>query len=138
VEVNAQSGVIRVLRATVTADSGHVVNPDGVKNQIEGGLIQSLSWTLKEEVKFDQTQVLSADWSSYPILRFTEVPPVDVSVINRPGQPFLGTGEASQGPTGAALANAVFDACSARLRRIPLTPERVVQALQTKPEDVRG
>ena len=130
VEVNRQSGRIRVLRAVASADSGHIVNPDGVSNQIEGGLIQSLSWTLKEEVQMDDTQVLSQDWGSYPILTFTEVPPVDVVLIDRPGQPFLGTGEASQGPTGAALANAVFDATGVRFRRLPLTPDRVLQGLR--------
>jgi CO/xanthine dehydrogenase Mo-binding subunit len=106
-----------------------MVNPDGVSNQIEGGLIQSLSWTLKEEVQMDKTRVLSRDWNSYPILTFSEVPPVDIVLIDRPGQPFLGTGEASQGPTGAALANAVFDATGVRLRTLPLTPDRVLQAL---------
>ena len=125
VEVNRRNGRIRVLRAVASADSGHIVNPDGVINQIEGGLIQSLSWTLKEEVKFDDTRVNSEDWASYPILTFNEVPPIEVVLINRPGQPFLGTGEASQGPTGAALANAVHDATGVRFRRLPLTPERV-------------
>jgi nicotinate dehydrogenase subunit B len=125
VEVNRRNGRVRVVRAVASADSGHIVNPDGVINQIEGGLIQSLSWTLKEEVKFDDTRVTSEDWASYPILTFNEVPPVEVVLINRPGLPFLGTGEASQGPTGAALANAVHDATGVRFRRLPLTPERV-------------
>ena len=125
VEVNRRNGRIRVLRAVASADSGHLVNPDGVMNQIEGGLIQSLSWTLKEEVKFDDTHVTSEDWASYPILTFNEVPPIEVVLIDRPGMPFLGTGEASQGPTGAALANAVHDATGVRFRRLPLTPERV-------------
>ena len=129
VEVNRQNGRIRVLRAVASADCGHMVNPDGVSNQIEGGLIQSLSWTLKEEVQMDNTRVLSRDWNSYPILTFSEVPPVEVILIDRPGQPFLGTGEASQGPTGAALANAVFDATGVRFRTLPLTPDRVLQAL---------
>ena len=132
VEVNPRNGRIRVLRAVASADSGHIVNPDGVSNQIEGGLIQSLSWSLKEEVKFDDTQVLSTDWASYPILTFSETPPVEVVLINRPGAPFLGTGEASQGPTSAALANAVFDATGVRFRRLPLTPERVKQGLDKK------
>jgi CO/xanthine dehydrogenase Mo-binding subunit len=132
VEVNPRNGRIRVLRAVAAADSGHIVNPDGVSNQIEGGLIQSLSWSLKEEVKFDDTQILSTDWSSYPILTFSEIPPVDVVLVNRTGMPFLGTGEASQGPTSAALANAVFDATSVRFRRLPLTPERVKQGLEDK------
>jgi CO/xanthine dehydrogenase Mo-binding subunit len=132
VEVNPRSGHIRVIRAVASADCGHIVSPDGVSNQIEGGLIQSLSWTLKEEVKFDDTRILSNDWSSYPILTFSEVPPVEVVLIDRPGAPFLGAGEASQGPTGAALANAVFDATGVRLRQIPFTPERVKQALDKK------
>ena len=125
VEVNPQTGYIRVLKAFVAADAGQLVNPDGVKNQLEGGLIQSLSWTLKEEVKFNTTTILSEDWASYPILRFSEVPPVHIELINRPGMPFLGAGEAAQGPTSAALANAVFDAIGVRLRRIPFTPDRV-------------
>ncbi len=132
VEVNPRNGRIRVLRAVAAVDTGHIVNPDGVSNQIEGGLIQSLSWSLKEEVKFDDTQILSTDWNSYPILTFSEIPPVDVVLINRPGAPFLGTGEASQGPTSAALANAVFDATGVRFRRLPLTPERIKQGLDKK------
>ena len=132
VEVNPRNGHIRVLRAVAAADTGHIVNPDGVSNQIEGGLIQSLSWSLKEEVKFDDTQILSTDWNSYPILTFSEIPPVEVALINRPGAPFLGTGEASQGPTSAALANAVFDATGTRFRRLPFTPERIKQGLNKK------
>lgn len=130
VEVQPENGRIRVVRAVASADAGQLVNPDGVRNQIEGGLIQSLSWSLKEEVKFDDTRILSTDWASYPILTFSEVPPVEVVLINRPGAPFLGAGEASQGPTAAALANAVFDATGQRLRQLPLSPERVLQALQ--------
>ena len=129
VEVNKRNGRIRVLRAAAAADSGHIVSPDGVRNQIEGGLIQSLSWTLKEEVKFDDTGVTSQDWASYPILTFNEVPSIEVALIDRPGAPFLGTGEASQGPTGAALANAAFDAVGVRFRRLPLTPDRVKAGL---------
>jgi CO/xanthine dehydrogenase Mo-binding subunit len=132
VEVNPKNGRIRVLRAVASAEVGRIVNPDGVSNQIEGGLIQSLSWTLKEEVKFDDTQILSTDWTSYPILTFSEIPPVEVVLIDRPDMPFLGTGEASQGPACAALANAVCDATGARLRRLPFTPERVKAALTTK------
>jgi nicotinate dehydrogenase subunit B len=130
VEVNRTTGVIKVIRAVSSADVGHIVNPDGVSNQIEGGLIQSLSWSLKEEVKFDDTRVLSSNWTGYPILKFSEVPPIQVVLIDKPGAPFLGTGEASQGPTGAALANAVFDAVGVRFRRLPLTPERVLAGLR--------
>ncbi|MBL8701596.1 MAG: xanthine dehydrogenase family protein molybdopterin-binding subunit [Alphaproteobacteria bacterium] len=131
VEVTRRNGRVRVLRAVAANDSGHIVSPDGIANQIEGGLIQSLSWTLKEEVKFDDTRVTSEDWASYPILTFSEVPPVDVVLIDRPGAPFLGTGEASQGPTAAALANAIFDATGVRFRRVPFTPDRVRAGLAT-------
>lgn len=132
VHVDSNSGHVRVVRAVASADSGHLVNPDGVSNQIEGGLIQSLSWTLKEQVHFDETQVLSNDWASYPIMVFSEAPPIEVVLINRPGSPFLGTGEASQGPTGAALANAIFDATGVRYRELPLTPERILAGLKNK------
>ena len=130
VEFSPRNGRIHVVRAVAANDSGHMINPDGIANQIEGGLIQSLSWTLKEEVKFDETGVLSNDWKSYPIMTFTEVPPVDVVLIDRPGEPYLGTGEAAQGPTCAAVANAVFDATGARLRRLPFTPDRLKAELE--------
>ena len=129
VEVTRRNGRVRVLRAVAANDSGHIVSPDGVANQIEGGLIQSLSWSLKEEVKFDKTRVLSDDWASYPILTFSEAPPVEVVLIDRPGEPYLGTGEASQGPTSAALANAIFDATGVRMRTVPFTAERMLGAL---------
>ena len=129
VEVDRQSGKIKLLRALAANDSGDLVNPDGVKNQIEGGIIQSLSWSLKEAVRFDASGVKSDDWSSYPILTFSEVPPIAVELINRPGTPFLGTGEAAQGPTSAALGNAVFDATGVRFRELPLTPARVKAGL---------
>ena len=130
VEFSPRNGRIHVVRAVAANDSGHMINPDGIANQIEGGLIQSLSWTLKEEVKFDETGVLSNDWKSYPIMTFTEVPSVDVVLIDRPGEPYLGTGEAAQGPTCAAVANAVFDASGARLRRLPFTPDRLKAELE--------
>ena len=135
VEVIPRNGRIRVLRAVAADDSGEIVNPNGIANQVEGGIIQSLSWTLKEEVKFDKTSVLSRDWASYPIITFAEVPTIDVVLIDRPGEPFLGTGEAPTGPTAAALANAVFNASGARLRRIPFTPERVKAELGTATGD---
>jgi CO/xanthine dehydrogenase Mo-binding subunit len=84
-----------------------------------------------EAVRFDRRRILSRDWGDYPILTFSEVPPVEVAIVDRPGAPFLGAGEASQGPTGAALANAVFDACGARVRDLPLDARRVVQALES-------
>ena len=101
-------------------DSGEIVNPDGVRNQIEGGIVQSASWTLHEAVAFDETRITSRDWSTYPILRFDPLETVEVHLIDRPGQPFLGTGEA-QGPTAAAIANAVADATGVRIRELPFT-----------------
>ncbi|WIG92811.1 molybdopterin cofactor-binding domain-containing protein [Myxococcus sp. SDU36] len=132
VRVDPGNHAIQVLRAVLAADAGEVVNPDGLTNQLEGGLIQSLSWSLKEAVRYDAQRVTSRDWGTYPILTFSEVPPVEVALIERPGEPLLGVGEASQGPTSAALANAIFDATGARLRALPLTPERLAAALQAR------
>ncbi|HEY0523119.1 MAG TPA: molybdopterin cofactor-binding domain-containing protein [Stellaceae bacterium] len=129
VSVDRDLGRIRLRRAVAAVDSGEAVNPDGIRNQVQGGIVQSASWTLYEAVNFDRTRILSKDWSTYPILRFPAVPDsVEVHVIDRPGQPFLGTGEASQGPTAAALANAVADATGVRPRDLPfgaLRPEAV-------------
>jgi CO/xanthine dehydrogenase Mo-binding subunit len=132
VEVEQATGAVRVQRVVATADSGQAVSPDGIRNQIEGGILQSASWTLYEQVGFDKTRVTSRDWGSYPILRFSGVPDsVDVHVIDRPGQPFLGAGEAAQGPAAAAIANAVAQAIGARLRDLPLTRDRVKAAMQS-------
>jgi CO/xanthine dehydrogenase Mo-binding subunit len=126
IELDRESGRVRLKRAVVAVDCGEAVNPDGIKNQIEGGILQSASWTLYESVAFDQMRVTSRDWGSYPILRFSAVPDeIDIHVIDRPGMPFLGTGEAAQGPTAAAIANAIADAAGVRLRDIPLTAARV-------------
>ncbi|HAK91539.1 MAG TPA: hypothetical protein DCP94_08055 [Massilia timonae] len=96
---------------------------------MEGGIVQSASWTLLEQVRFDAARVLTVDWASYPILRFAQTPEkIDVHLIDRPGQPFLGTGEAAQGPAAAAIANAVFDACALRMRDLPLDRARVRKA----------
>jgi CO/xanthine dehydrogenase Mo-binding subunit len=130
VEVERESGRTRLVRAVAAVDSGQVVNPDGIRNQVEGGILQASSWTLHEAVNFDATRITSSDWSSYPMLRFPELPDnVEVHVIDRPGQPFLGTGEAAQGPTAAAIANALADATGARLRELPLTRGRVKAAI---------
>lgn len=129
VVVDPQTHVVRVVRAVLAADAGAVVNPDGLANQLEGGLIQSLSWSLKEAVRNDASRVLSRDWSTYPILTFSEVPPIDIALLDRPDEPFLGAGEAAQGPTAAALANAVFDATGLRVRDLPLTPQRLKATL---------
>jgi CO/xanthine dehydrogenase Mo-binding subunit len=130
VEIEHESGRVRVVRATAVVDSGQAVNPDGIRNQIEGGILQSLSWSLYEEVTFDATRITSRDWSRYPILRFPAVPDrIEVHVIDQPGQPFLGTGEAAQGPTAACLANAIADATGVRIRELPLTAARVKAAI---------
>ena len=106
-------------------DCGLIINPDGLKNQIEGNVIQSLSRALKEEVRFDEAGVTSTDWQSYPILTFSEVPEVDVVLLNRPDQPATGAGEPSTVTTAPAVANAIFDAAGVRLRQVPFTPGRV-------------
>lgn len=131
VQVNQRNGRVNVVRAVAANDSGHMVSPDNIANQIEGGLIQSLSWALKEEVRFDDTQVLSNDWASYPIITFNEVPAIEVHLINSPGAPYLGTGETAQGPTVGALANAIFDATGVRFRRLPFVPSRISEGLRS-------
>jgi nicotinate dehydrogenase subunit B len=129
VEVDRATGEVRVTRAVAATDAGLIINPDGVINQIEGGIIQSASWTLREQVRFDRNGITSRDWDSYPILKMTEVPRVEVELINRPGERSLGVGEGSQGPTVAAIANAIAHATGKRLRDLPFTPERVKAAL---------
>ena len=130
VEIDPASGAVRIPRVVAACDSGQAVSPDGIRNQIEGGIIQSASWTLFEQVGFDKTRVTSRDWASYPIMRFSETPEsLEVHVIDRPGQPFLGAGEASQGPAGAAIANAIAQATGTRLRDLPLTRERIKAAM---------
>ena len=129
VEVDRAAGVIRVPRVFAVADAGQIVNPDGLANQIEGGIIQSTSWTLHEAVRFDRAGIASRDWSNYPILTMPEVPKVEVELIDRPDQKPLGAGEASQGPTVAAIANAFAHATGRRLRDLPFNSERVRTAL---------
>ena len=107
----------RACALWIAVDAGEAINTDGVVNQIEGGAIPATSWALKEAVAFDEGGVSSRSWDSYPILRFTEVPAVSVEIIDRPELPPVGAGEAAQGPTAAALANAVFAAIGVRVRR---------------------
>ena len=126
--VDDATAAIALERIVIAADCGEVVDPSGATNQLEGGALQSASWTLKEQVDFDETAVTSVDWDTYPILRFSEVPPVETVLLDRPGEPFLGVGEATQGPTAAAIANAVFDAVGVRMRDTPFTPARVREA----------
>ena len=119
-----------MVRAAAAIDSGNAVNPDGIANQIQGCIMQAASWTLYESVEYSEIEITSRDWSSYPIMRFDNVPEsVDVHVINRPDKPFLGNGEAGMGPTPAAIANALADATGLRLRNLPLTAEKVKQAM---------
>jgi CO/xanthine dehydrogenase Mo-binding subunit len=129
VEVDRKTGRVRVSRVVASVDAGQIVNPDGVINQIEGGIIQSASWTLLESVRLDRTRVLTRSWTDYPIVRFTEVPEVEVVLLNQPAERFLGVGEGSQGPTAAAIANAIAHATGKRLRALPFTAERVKQAM---------
>jgi CO/xanthine dehydrogenase Mo-binding subunit len=126
VTVDRASGLVRLQHLFIAVDCGLVVNPDGARNQIEGGALQGLSRALKEEVRFDRSAVTSTDWKSYPILRFSEVPAVTVALIDHPELPPSAIGESAVVPTAAVLANAIFDATGRRLRRTPFTPERVL------------
>ena len=114
-----RSNKISVRRITCAHDCGLIVNPDGLRNQIEGGILQTLGRTLHEETTFDKSRVTSVDWASYPILNFTEVPAIEVAMIDRPALPPMGAGEAATAPVAAALANAIFDATGVRVRRVP-------------------
>jgi CO/xanthine dehydrogenase Mo-binding subunit len=130
VEVNAETGHPRLVRAVAAIDSGQAVNPDGLTNQIEGAIMQSMSWTLYESVTFDDTRITSIDWQTYPIARFNAVPDsIVVHIINRPGLPFLGSGETGQGPAAASIANAITNATGKRLRNLPLTRKRIKDAI---------
>jgi CO/xanthine dehydrogenase Mo-binding subunit len=126
-EVEA-GATLRVRRLTIVVDVGLVINPDGVRAQIEGGAIQATSWALKEAVRFDADGITSDAWERYPILRFSDVPAVDVHVVPSDA-PSVGAGEASLGPTAAAIANALFDALGVRVRDLPLSAERIVAAM---------
>jgi CO/xanthine dehydrogenase Mo-binding subunit len=117
---------LRVVRAWTAVDVGRVVNPDGVINQIEGGVVQATSWTLKEAVRFDTSFVTSRSWEEYPILTFAESPRVTVELIDRPDDASKGAGEGAQGPTGGAIVNALYNAIGVRVRELPLTRERIV------------
>lgn len=119
---------IRVTDISVAADVGLVINPDGVKSQLEGGAVQSCSWTLKEELKFSNTEITAKTWDDYPILPFSEVPHVTVSLVNQPNEPSVGAGEATQAPTAAAIGNAVHNALGVRIKQLPITMERILAA----------
>ena len=120
---------VRVRRLTIAVDAGLVINPDGAENQLEGGAIQATSWTLKERVRFNSLTVTSDTWDSYPILRFSEVPVVDVELLPGHGNPSLGVGETAQGPTAAAIGNALYEALGVRVRTLPLTEQQILAAM---------
>jgi CO/xanthine dehydrogenase Mo-binding subunit len=121
---------IRIRKLTLAVDVGEAINPDGIINQIEGGAIQATSWALKERVRFDQSRITSNSWTDYPILRFSEVPAVQVEVIARPEIEPVGAGEAAHGPVTAAIANAVFDCLGVRVRNLPITRDRLIAAME--------
>jgi nicotinate dehydrogenase subunit B len=127
VEVAEQIKVVRVVAAV---DGGRAVNPDGIANQVEGGVVQGVSFALKEQVRFDRSRILTRTWEDYPILRFSEAPPVETIIIDRPAEPSLGMGEAVLGPAAAAIANAVYDAIGVRVRDLPMTRDRVLAAIE--------
>jgi CO/xanthine dehydrogenase Mo-binding subunit len=120
---------VRVTRAVAAVDAGQVVNPDGLENQIEGGIVQAVSWTLKEEVRWTREGIVSRTWEDYPILKFDEVPEIRVVILDRPQEPSLGAGECAAGPTAGAIANAIHDGLGVRARHLPFTPERIAAAM---------
>jgi nicotinate dehydrogenase subunit B len=128
-EVEADTAV-RLRRLWLAVDVGRVINPDGVRNQVEGGAVQSASWTLREQVRFDRAQITSANWDSYPILRFTEVPEVTVRIVDAAGEDETGAGELAAGPVAGAIGNAVADAVGVRVRDLPLTSAQIVRAIE--------
>ncbi len=132
--VDPNDGAIRVLKVTVAHDCGLIVNPDGLENQIEGNILQSISRTLYEQITWEDSRVTSVDWMSYRILRFSEVPEVEIVLINRADEPPVGAGEPATITTAPAIANAVFAATGKRLRRIPFLPSVVKEALGTRAE----
>ena len=127
-EVEAEDE-LRVKRAWCAIDVGQVINSDGIINQTEGGIMQTVSWTLKEQINFDRERVTTRTWDDYPILTFAEAPEVEVTLIDRPDEPPMGAGEGAQGPTGAAIANAAFNALGVRLRNMPFTRDRLIAAI---------
>lgn len=132
VAVDDRTAVIRVPRIVIAADVGQVVDPDGLRGQLEGGCVQAMSWTLLEAVEGDARGIRSVDWESYPVVRFDAVPEIETVLIDRPGAPYLGAGEATAGPTSAAIGNAVYAAIGARLRDLPFTPDRVRAAVAAR------
>ena len=125
-QVQVDQGMVRMQKMWAVVDAGEIINPDGIKNQTEGGMVQAASWTLREQVKYD-AQIRSLDWFSYPVLPISEAPEVEVALIDRPTEEPLGAGEAVQGPAGAAIANAVYHATGIRVRDLPILPEKLLK-----------
>jgi nicotinate dehydrogenase subunit B len=130
VEVDRNTGKVTVKKFYVAHDCGQIINPDGLRNQIEGNVVQTVSRTLIEELQFDRGTVTSVDWKTYPILTFPDVPDVAIDLIDRPQEKPWGAGEPTAAVVPAAIANAIFDATGARLRSVPFTPEKVLAALK--------
>ena len=129
--VDRQTGEVKIDKLWVGHDCGAMVNPAGVRHQVHGNVVQSCSRVLKEYVTFDARGVTSLDWGTYPILRFEEVPPIDVLLLDMPGEPPKGAGESASVPSAAAVGNALFDATGVRLLEVPFTPARILAALKT-------
>ena len=128
VAVDKDQGNIRPIKMWAVVDVGEVININGLTNQIEGGMIQAASWTLKEQVTFNTNKITSIDWANYSILSFSEVPEVEVAIIDRPNEEAKGAGEVPVPPTAAAIANAVYKACGKRIYDLPITPEKILKA----------
>ena len=127
--MNKKTGKVRVTRVVVSHDVGIIINPRGIKAQIEGNVVHGVSRALKEEVVLDRRPPRARDWDSYQVLRFTELPEIKIALINRPNEAPTGSGENAMTAIPAAVANAIFDATGARIRRLPLTPARVKAAI---------
>ena len=129
VEVDVSTGKVRIVKTVIAIICGRIINPEGMRHQVEGGLIQGLSRSLLEEIKYDQNRVTDSDWRSYPIFRFSDIPQIETILIDQPESDPDGMGELASIPTAAAVSNAIFDATGARVREIPFTPDRVKSAL---------
>jgi CO/xanthine dehydrogenase Mo-binding subunit len=128
VAVDGNNGNVRLIKMWAAIDVGEVINLDGIINQTEGGMIQAASWTLKEQVTFSTKEVTSTDWQKYPILRYSEIPEVEVAIIDRPDEPPFGGGEVPMPPSAAAIGNAVYKACGRRVYDLPITPQKILCA----------
>ncbi len=138
VAVNKATGDVSVTRVVAGQDSGLMINPDGVRHQIQGNVIQSTSRALMEEVSFDRNSVTSREWGAYPIIKFPDIPKIDVLMLPRQDQPPLGVGESASVPSAAAIANAIFDATGVRFRELPFTPERILAGLRGEQRSAPG